>query len=144
MILLPPNHIESFFSFHIHSYHQTSLGKGHKSNNQEVDPIEMSSLVGPMNNLDHTPFRSLRPRNPISSSGPRVSSPKSQRPVVCSVAPNLPVRPPSSSDNDSIRKNHWDMDYEGMWLCWEVVTALFYLLVISFEIHLPDNPPCWV
>lgn len=77
----------------------------------------MSSLVGPINDLDHSPFRSLRPRSQISSSGGGVSSPKTQRPVVCSVAPNLPARPPSSSDNDSIRKNHWDMDYEGVYFC---------------------------
>uniref|UniRef100_A0A8C4H5W0 FAT atypical cadherin 2 n=1 Tax=Dicentrarchus labrax TaxID=13489 RepID=A0A8C4H5W0_DICLA len=89
-----------------------SLAKSLKANNQEVNPIEMSSLVGPINDLDHTPFRSLRPRSQISSSGGGLSSPKTQRPVVCSVAPNLPARPPSSSDNDSIRKNHWDMDYE--------------------------------
>lgn len=74
----------------------------------------MSSLVGPTNDLDHTPFRSLRPRSQIGSSAG--GSPKTQGPVVCSVAPNLPVRPPSSSDNDSIRKNHWDLDYEGE--CW--------------------------
>ncbi|XP_061832499.1 protocadherin Fat 2 [Nerophis lumbriciformis] len=42
----------------------------------------------------------------------RVPSSKSHCPVVCSVAPNLPVRPPSCSDNDSVKKNHWDMDYE--------------------------------
>ncbi|XP_039976098.1 protocadherin Fat 2 [Xiphias gladius] len=80
--------------------------------NQEVNPIEMTSLVGPTNDLDHTPFRSLRSRSQIGSSGGGVSSPKTQGPVVCSVAPNLPARPPSSSDNDSIRKNQWDMDYE--------------------------------
>lgn len=73
----------------------------------------MSSLVGPTNDLDNTPFRSLRPRSQISLSGGGVSSTKTQGPVVCSVAPNLPARPPSSSDNDSIRKNNWDMDYEG-------------------------------
>uniref|UniRef100_A0AAQ6IQZ5 FAT atypical cadherin 2 n=1 Tax=Anabas testudineus TaxID=64144 RepID=A0AAQ6IQZ5_ANATE len=50
----------------------------------------------------------------ICLSGGGVSSAKTQGPVVCSVAPNLPARPPSSSDNDSIRKNHWDMDYEGV------------------------------
>lgn len=94
-------------------YLQTSL----KADNQEVRPIEMSSLVGPINDLDSTPFRSLRPRSSIGSSGGGVSFPKTQGPVVCSVAPNLPVRPPSSSDNDSIRKNHWDMDYEGRWSC---------------------------
>lgn len=72
--------------------------------------MEMSSLVGAINDLDSTPFRSLRPRSP------GVSFPRTQGPVVCSVAPNLPVRPPSSSDNDSIRKSHWDMDYEGLWV----------------------------
>lgn len=76
----------------------------------------MSSLVGPINDLDNTPFRSLRPRSPIGPTGGGVSFPKMQGPVVCSVAPNLPVRPPSSSDNDSIRKNHWEMDYEGLCL----------------------------
>uniref|UniRef100_A0A3P9B854 FAT atypical cadherin 2 n=1 Tax=Maylandia zebra TaxID=106582 RepID=A0A3P9B854_9CICH len=88
----------------------TGLAKSLKANSQEVNPIEMSSLVGPTNDLDHTPFRSLRPRSQIGSSAG--GSPKTQGPVVCSVAPNLPVRPPSSSDNDSIRKNHWDLDYE--------------------------------
>ncbi|XP_030594549.1 protocadherin Fat 2 isoform X2 [Archocentrus centrarchus] len=91
-------------------YLQPSLVKNLKANSQEVNLIEMSSLVGPTNNLDHTPFRSLRPHSQIGSSGG--GSPKTQGPVVCSVAPNLPVRPPSSSDNDSIRKNHWDLDYE--------------------------------
>ncbi|XP_040201060.1 protocadherin Fat 2 [Rana temporaria] len=32
------------------------------------------------------------------------------RPVVCSVAPNLPPAPPSSSDNESIAKNNWDCE----------------------------------
>ncbi|XP_030251646.1 protocadherin Fat 2 [Sparus aurata] len=90
-------------------YFQPSLAKSLKADNQEVNPIEMTSLV---NDLDHSPFRSLRPRSQISSSISGVSSQKTQGPVVCSVAPNLPARPPSSSDNDSIRKNHWDMDYE--------------------------------
>ncbi|KAE8286342.1 Protocadherin Fat 2 FAT tumor suppressor-like protein 2 Precursor [Larimichthys crocea] len=93
-------------------YFQHSLAKSLKANNQEGNPIEMNSLVGPINDLDHSPFRSLRPKSQISSSGGGVSSPKTQGPVVCSVAPNLPARPPSSSDTDSIRKNHWDMDYE--------------------------------
>lgn len=113
--------------FNNHSY---CLTKGLKADKQEVNPIEMNSLVGTINDLDHTPFRSLRPRSPISSSGDRASSPKAQRPVVCSVAPNLPVRPPSSSDNDSIRKNHWDMDYEGVFPLMQsnVLDSLFYLV----------------
>ena len=104
------------FLFHAHSYLQPGLSKGIKVEKLEANPIEMSSLVDPMNDLDHTPFRSLRPGNPITSSGGGVCSQKTQGPVVCSVAPNLPVRPPSSSDNDSIRKNHWDMDYEGVYM----------------------------
>ncbi|KAG7272888.1 hypothetical protein CRUP_002282 [Coryphaenoides rupestris] len=81
---------------------------------QEGNPMEMSSLArSATNDLDSTPFRSLRPRSQIISSGGGVSyCPRLQGPVVCSVAPNLPARPPSSSDNDSIRKNQWDMDYE--------------------------------
>lgn len=97
-------------------YFQTGLPKSLKADRQEVNPIEMSSLVGPINDLGNTPFRSLRPRSSIGPSGGGVSFPKTQGPVVCSVAPNLPVRPPSSSDNDSIRKNHWEMDYEGLCL----------------------------
>ncbi|KAM7418177.1 hypothetical protein PAMA_017701 [Pampus argenteus] len=92
-------------------YFQPSLAKSLKAENHDGNPIEMSSLAD-TNDLNHTPFRSLRPRSQIYSSGGGVSSPKTQGPVVCSVAPNLPARPPSSSDNDSIRKNHWDMDYE--------------------------------
>lgn len=99
-----------------HRYFQTGLTKSLKADNQEGNPIEMRSLVGPINDLDNTPFRSLRPGRTIGSSGDVVSFPKTHGPVVCSVAPNLPVRPPSSSDNDSIRKNHWDMDYEGVYL----------------------------
>lgn len=91
-----------------HSYFQSSPGL--KADAQEVHPLEMSSLV--INDLDHTPFRSLRPRNQINAGG-GVSPQKSQGPVVCSVAPNLPSRPPSSSDNGSLRKNLWNMDYEG-------------------------------
>nr|XP_043872333.1 protocadherin Fat 2-like [Solea senegalensis]XP_043872334.1 protocadherin Fat 2-like [Solea senegalensis] len=93
-------------------YFHSSLAKNHKHENPEGHHIEMSSLVCPSNDLDHTPFRSLRPRSQVGLSGGGVSPPKTQGPVVCSVAPNLPARPPSSSDNDSIRKNHWDMDYE--------------------------------
>uniref|UniRef100_UPI003AAED03C protocadherin Fat 2 n=1 Tax=Centroberyx gerrardi TaxID=166262 RepID=UPI003AAED03C len=93
-------------------YFHPSLAKSIMADNPEVNPIEMSTMVGSTNDLDHTPFRSLRPRSQIKPSGGGVSSAKVQGPVVCSVAPNLPARPPSSSDNDSIRKNQWDMDYE--------------------------------
>ncbi|XP_029020487.2 LOW QUALITY PROTEIN: protocadherin Fat 2 [Betta splendens] len=87
-------------------YFQPSLSKGLKAENQDVGAIEMSSLVG-LKELNNTPFRSLRH---IGLSGGGVSSTKTQGPAVCSVAPNLPARPPSSSDNDSIRKNPWDYE----------------------------------
>ncbi|KAM4555445.1 protocadherin Fat 2 isoform 1-T1 [Odontesthes bonariensis] len=89
---------------------QDSNGYFQSSAPQRGNAIEMSSLVSPTNNLGQTPFRSLRHHSQIVSSGSRSS--KTQGPVVCSVAPNLPARPPSSSDNDSIRKSRCDMDYE--------------------------------
>ncbi|CAN9515218.1 unnamed protein product [Ophioblennius macclurei] len=82
-------------------YFPASLTKGLKDVSPEGNPMEMSSLVG-ANDLD-APLRSLRP--------PR-GSPRTRGPAVCSVAPNLPARPPSSSDNDSIRKGLWDRDYQ--------------------------------
>uniref|UniRef100_A0A8C2WRQ2 FAT atypical cadherin 2 n=1 Tax=Cyclopterus lumpus TaxID=8103 RepID=A0A8C2WRQ2_CYCLU len=93
-------------------YSQPGLTKSLKSSHHEATTLEMNSLVDAINDLDHTPFRSLRPRSQIVSSGGGACSPKTQRPVVCSVAPNLPARPPSGSDNDSIRKNQWDQGYE--------------------------------
>lgn len=96
-------------------YFQPNLAKSIMADNQEVHPIEMSTLVGFGNDLDlHSPFRSLRPRSQVDlGSQLGASTPKTQGPVVCSVAPNLPPRPPSSSDNESIMKNNWEMDYEG-------------------------------
>uniref|UniRef100_A0A8C6K5V0 FAT atypical cadherin 2 n=1 Tax=Nothobranchius furzeri TaxID=105023 RepID=A0A8C6K5V0_NOTFU len=99
------------FLFCTNRYFQPTLAKSLKPDCQEGKSIEMN-LVSSTNNLDHTPFRSLRPRSQIGSSS--AGSLKTHGPVVCSVAPNLPARPPSSSDNDSIRKARWDMDYEGV------------------------------
>lgn len=90
---------------HAHSY---CLAKGLKADGQDAGAVEMSSLAG-LKELNNTPFRSLRH---MGLSGGGSPSTKTQGPVVCSVAPNLPARPPSSSDNDSIRKNPWD--YEGL------------------------------
>lgn len=78
----------------------------------KVTPMEMSSLMAPANDLDHAPFRSLRPRGRLGGSAGGGASPRSAAPAVCSVAPNLPPAPPSTSDNDSIRKSRWDLDYE--------------------------------
>lgn len=124
---------------HLYSCFQSSLGKDAKATSQEVNPMEMNSLVGSTNNLDHTPFRSLRPRSQISSSGGR--SPKTHGPVVCSVAPNLPARPPSSSDNDSIRKGHWDMDYEGEF--WEHFTFILGVFLFLTHSEFPSGSVGW-
>lgn len=101
-------------------YFQPSLAKSLKANHEEVNPIEMSSLMQPPNDLDHSPFRSLRPKSQMGSSIVGGSTLKTQGPVVCSVAPNLPARPSSCSDSGSIRKNHRDyevypadLDYYG-------------------------------
>lgn len=77
-------------------------------------PMEISTLIGSGGDLDNSPFRSLKPRSQREL-GPQVGprTHRSQGPVICSVAPNLPPPPSSSSDNDSIRKNNWDHDYEG-------------------------------
>lgn len=80
-------------------YFPSGLTKSMKTDSGDV---ELSGL-----DQDSSLFRSLRPR---SVSGVSLSRP--QGPVVCSVAPNLPTRPPSTSDTDSIRKARWDMDYE--------------------------------
>nr|XP_057914890.1 protocadherin Fat 2 [Doryrhamphus excisus] len=92
-------------------YFPSSLAKSLKAGDQDAPPMELNSMGVPTNDLDHSPFRSLRPRSHLSP-GVAVSSNKSHSPAVCSVAPNLPVRPPSSSDNDSVKKNLWDLDYE--------------------------------
>uniref|UniRef100_A0A672G6Z9 FAT atypical cadherin 2 n=1 Tax=Salarias fasciatus TaxID=181472 RepID=A0A672G6Z9_SALFA len=115
-------------------YFPPSLTKSMKDGSLEGSPIEMSSLAG-VNDLDHTPFRSLRPRSYVGSPGGR--SPKTQGPVVCSVAPNLPARPPSSSDNDSIRKGHWDREYEGEWSCGSIPTETSR----NLEVRTKPPPP---
>ncbi|XP_051945095.1 protocadherin Fat 2 [Xyrauchen texanus] len=77
-------------------------------------PMETGTLmIGSGSDLDHSPFRSLKPREQRELApqvGPRSQRP--QGPVICSVAPNLPPPPSSSSDNDSVMKNNWEHDYE--------------------------------
>lgn len=77
-------------------------------------PMDISGLIGSVCAPDNSPFRSLKPREQREL-GPQVGprSQKPQGPVICSVAPNLPPPPSTSSDNDSIRKNNWEHDYEG-------------------------------
>uniref|UniRef100_A0A673ZS26 FAT atypical cadherin 2 n=1 Tax=Salmo trutta TaxID=8032 RepID=A0A673ZS26_SALTR len=100
-------------------YFQPSLAKSMMADTPKVSPIEMNMLMGSGNDLDniHSPFRSLRPCSQMdlglgSQVSLRAGKQKPQGPVVCSVAPNLPPTPSSISDNESIRKRHWDKDYE--------------------------------
>lgn len=90
-------------------YFPTGLTKTMLRDGGDSPPMEMNTLIGG-NDLDHSPFRSLKPREQRDMN-PRGHKP--QAPVVCSVAPNLPHPPASNSDNDSIRKNNWDPSYEG-------------------------------
>uniref|UniRef100_A0A8C1QXX0 FAT atypical cadherin 2 n=1 Tax=Cyprinus carpio TaxID=7962 RepID=A0A8C1QXX0_CYPCA len=89
-------------------------------------PMEISTLIGTTGDLVNSPFRSLKPCEQREL-GPQVGS-RSQGPVICSVAPNLPPPPSTSSDNDSIRKNNWEHDYEG-----ENLSFIYYFL--SFNRH---------
>lgn len=86
--------------------------------NQESH-LEMCTLMGSGTDLGNSPFRSLRPRSQVMDLGSQdgVYSPKTQGPVVCSVAPHFPARPPSNSDNESVMKHNWNADYEGMLSC---------------------------
>uniref|UniRef100_A0A6Q2YIM6 FAT atypical cadherin 2 n=1 Tax=Esox lucius TaxID=8010 RepID=A0A6Q2YIM6_ESOLU len=97
-------------------YFQPNLAKSMMADTPDVSSIEMCTLMCSGNDNVDSPFRSLRPCGPIDLGlGSQVSlkAGKPQGPVVCSVAPNLPPRPPSSSDNESIRKKPWDQEYEG-------------------------------
>ncbi|KAL2077818.1 hypothetical protein ACEWY4_027322 [Coilia grayii] len=83
----------------------------------DTPPMEMSTLIDSRSDLDHSPFRTLKPHGPPQVPGPQrgaLLGPKPQGPVVCSVAPHLPepAPPPSTSDNESIVKNNWELDYE--------------------------------
>ncbi|XP_026859393.2 protocadherin Fat 2 [Electrophorus electricus] len=91
-------------------YFPTGLTKMHDGEN--TPPMEMSTMIGLGNDLDHSPFRSLKPREQRELTQ-MVSRPqKAQGPVVCSVAPNLPAPASSISDNESIMKPNWEPDYE--------------------------------
>ncbi|XP_063784401.1 protocadherin Fat 2 [Pseudophryne corroboree] len=71
-------------------------------------PMELNILSpAARNQLDHEgqPHRSAVPEL-LTFCKPQVA----RGPVVCSVAPNLPPAPPSSSDNESIIKNNWDCE----------------------------------
>ncbi|XP_026136921.1 protocadherin Fat 2-like [Carassius auratus] len=89
-----------------------ALPKNMMKETEFSSPMEDSTPIGSKGNLDSSPFRSLKPREQRDL-GPQVGSrSRPQGPVVCSVAPNLPPPPSTSSDNDSIVKNNWEHDYE--------------------------------
>lgn len=90
-------------------YFPTGLTKTIMRDGGDTPPMEMNTLIVG-NDLDHSPFRSLKPREQREMN---LRGHKAQGPVVCSVAPNLPHPPSSNSDNESIRKNNWDPGYEG-------------------------------
>lgn len=89
-------------------YFPTGLTKTMLRDGGDTPPREMKTLISG-NDLDLSPFRSLKPREQREMS---LRNHKAQGPVVCSVAPNLPHPSSSNSDNESIRKN-WDPSYEG-------------------------------
>ncbi|XP_016409125.1 protocadherin Fat 2 [Sinocyclocheilus rhinocerous] len=89
-----------------------TLPKSMMKETEISSPMELSTLIGFAGDLDSSPFCSLKPREQREL-GPQVGSrSRPQGPVICSVAPNLPPPPSTSSDNDSIRKNNWEHDYE--------------------------------
>ncbi|XP_058253540.1 protocadherin Fat 2 [Hemibagrus wyckioides] len=89
-------------------YFPTGLTKTMLRDGVDTPPMEMNTLIGG-NDLDHSPFRSLKPHEQRETN---LRGAKAQGPVVCSVAPNLPHPPSSNSDNESIRKSNWDPGYE--------------------------------
>uniref|UniRef100_A0A671LLC8 FAT atypical cadherin 2 n=1 Tax=Sinocyclocheilus anshuiensis TaxID=1608454 RepID=A0A671LLC8_9TELE len=105
-----------------------TLPKSMMKETEISSPMELSTLIGSAGDLDSSPFCSLKPREQLEL-GPQVGSrSRPQGPVICSVAPNLPPPPSTSSDNDSIRKNNWEHDYEG-----ENLSFIFYFP--SFNRH---------
>ncbi|XP_067103311.1 protocadherin Fat 2 [Osmerus mordax] len=94
-------------------YFPSNVAKSIMVDNQEGH-LEMCTLMGSRTDLGNSPFRSLRPRSQVMDLGSQdgVYSPKTQGPVVCSVAPHFPARPPSNSDNESVMKHNWNADYE--------------------------------
>lgn len=112
-----------------------TLPKSMMKETEISSPMEINTLIGSVGDLDNSPFRSLKPREQREL-GPQVG-PRSQRPqgpVICSVAPNLPPPPSTSSDNDSIMKNNWEHDYEGENLSFIYYFPSFYRHFTSFGI----------
>uniref|UniRef100_A0A9J8ADP7 FAT atypical cadherin 2 n=1 Tax=Cyprinus carpio carpio TaxID=630221 RepID=A0A9J8ADP7_CYPCA len=89
-----------------------TLPKSMMKETEISSPMEGSTLIGSSGDLDSSPFRSLKPREQRELGSQVGSRSRPQGPVICSVAPNLPPPPSTSSDNDSIRKNNWEHDYE--------------------------------
>ncbi|KAG8579549.1 hypothetical protein GDO81_010938 [Engystomops pustulosus] len=74
----------------------------------QVPPMELNLLSSvPRNQLD---AEGQSRRNNVPELLTFCKPPVTRGPAICSVAPNLPPAPPSSSDNDSIAKNNWDCE----------------------------------
>ncbi|XP_076877989.1 protocadherin Fat 2 [Brachyhypopomus gauderio] len=93
-------------------YFPTGLTKSMMRDGGGSPPMEMSTLIGVGNDLDHSPFRSLKPREQRELAQMGARPQKAQGPVVCSVAPNLPAPASSISDNESILKAQWEPEFE--------------------------------
>ncbi|XP_069510101.1 protocadherin Fat 2 [Ambystoma mexicanum] len=88
---------------------KNELSKSIGMDTQGAGPeIELNLLrTGSQNNLDAACSRK-QPENPEFSTFGPANTQKVRGTVVCSVAPNLPPAPPSSSDNESIVKSTWE------------------------------------
>ncbi|MBN3279871.1 FAT2 protein, partial [Polyodon spathula] len=91
---------------------QPNVAKSMDWNDQELSPIEMNAMPEPRNNLDQETALTLKARGQPDFTLGGGQTQKQRGTVVCSVAPNLPPRPPSSSDNESVLKNNWELEYD--------------------------------
>uniref|UniRef100_A0A8C4T505 FAT atypical cadherin 2 n=1 Tax=Erpetoichthys calabaricus TaxID=27687 RepID=A0A8C4T505_ERPCA len=92
---------------------QPDSGRNIIGDSPELPAIEMEIMTDAQNNLAHDPFlpnEMHRHSDFFPSNGVRFQ--KQRGTVVCSVAPNLPPAPPSSSDNESVLKNNWELEYD--------------------------------
>ncbi|XP_058853063.1 protocadherin Fat 2-like [Acipenser ruthenus] len=94
------------------SLFQPNVAKSMDWNDQDLPPIEMNAMPEPRNDLDQETALTLKGRGQPDFTLGGGQTQKQRGTVVCSVAPNLPPRPPSSSDNESILKNNWELEYD--------------------------------
>ncbi|MGH0130280.1 UNVERIFIED_CONTAM: hypothetical protein FKN15_057040 [Acipenser sinensis] len=123
------------------SLFQPNVAKSMDWNDQELPPIEMNAMPETRNDLDQETALTLKARGQPDFTQGGGQTQKQRGTVVCSVAPNLPPRPPSSSDNESILKNNWELEYDGhafvvSLAVADLVVAIYpYPLVLSAIFH---------